>query len=55
VASTPATEPRIKSLLSGSTILSVLENVMFLGLLGRLDAMMSRSSEGQSTPDDRIQ
>jgi hypothetical protein len=54
VASTPATEPRITSLLSASTILSVLENVMFSGLSGRLDAMPSRSSDGQSTPDDRI-
>ena len=54
VASTPATEPRITSLLSGSTIESVLENVMFSGLSGRLKAIISHSSEGHSMPDDRV-
>ena len=54
VASTPATEPRITSLLSGSTIESVLENVMLTGLSGRLNAMISRSSEGHDMPDNRV-
>ncbi len=49
MASTPATEPRITSLLLGSSIESFLENVMFSGCSGRLDAMTSPSSEGRSS------
>ncbi len=54
VVSTPATEPRMRSLLSGSTIVSVLKNVMSSGLSGRLDTTISRSSEGQGMPYDRL-
>jgi hypothetical protein len=55
VVSTPATEPRTRSLLSGSTIVSVLMDVMFSGLSGRLDAMTSHSSEDHSRPSNRVQ
>jgi hypothetical protein len=55
VVSTPATEPRMRSLLSGSTIVSVLKNVMFSGLSGRLDAMISHSSEDHSKPSNEVQ
>jgi hypothetical protein len=41
-------------MLSGSTIESVLENVMFSGLSGMLDEMISRSSEGHGMPADRV-
>ena len=55
VVSTPATEPRMRSLLSGSTIVSVLKNVMSSGLSGRLDAMTSHSSEGRKKPSNQVQ
>ena len=55
VVSTPATEPSTRSLLSGSTIVSVLKNVMFSGLSGRLDAMTSNLSEDHGTPNNRVQ
>ena len=55
VVNTPATEPRTRSLLSGSTIVSVLKNVMSSGLSGRLDAMASHASEDHSKPSNRVQ
>ena len=55
VVSTPATEPRMRSLLSGSTIVSVLLNVMSSGLSGRLDAMASHSSESHKKPSNQVQ